>query len=78
VTNEQPDGQFNLRDDAEGPRRVFFYFDHYGNPQYHGAIKSTDMKTWQDISPTLSFPKGIRHGTVSMVPESIEQQIQNP
>ena len=55
---------------VEGPSAIkiggeyYIYFDHYGNPKYYGAIKSTDMKTWQDISPTVSFPKGIRHGTV--------------
>jgi hypothetical protein len=36
------------------------------------------MKTWQDISPTVTFPTGIRHGTVLAVPESVVQQIQNP
>jgi hypothetical protein len=67
----------------EGPTAIkiggeyYIYFDHYGNPQYYGAIKSTDLKTWQDISPDLSFPKGIRHGTVLTVPESVVQQIQN-
>jgi beta-xylosidase len=68
---------------VEGPTAVkiggeyYIYFDHYGNPKYYGAIKSTDLKTWQDISPSLSFPKGIRHGTVLTVPDSIVQQIQN-
>ncbi len=69
---------------VEGPTAVkiggeyYIYFDHYGNPKYYGAIKSTDLKEWHDISPEVSFPKGIRHGTVSMVPESAVQQIQNP
>lgn len=68
---------------VEGPSAIkiggeyYIYFDHYGNPKYYGAIKSTDMKTWQDISSELSFPKGIRHGTVLTVPESVVQQIQN-
>jgi beta-xylosidase len=62
---------------VEGPTAVkigseyYIYFDHYGNPKYYGAIKSTDMKTWRDISSTMSFPKGIRHGTVLRVPESL-------
>ena len=68
---------------VEGPSAIkiggatYIYFDHYGNPQYYGAIKSTDMKTWQDISSALSFPKGIRHGTVLTVPESVVQPIQH-
>jgi beta-xylosidase len=69
---------------VEGPTAVtiggehYIYFDHYTDPQYYGAIKSADMKTWQDISPKVTFPKGIRHGTVLTVPESIVQPIQNP
>jgi hypothetical protein len=35
------------------------------------------MKSWQDITPSLTFPKGIRHVTVSTVPESIIEKIQN-
>lgn len=68
---------------VEGPTAIkiggeyYIYFDHYTKPQYYGAIKSTDMKAWQDISPALTFPKGIRHGTVSPVPESIIEPIQN-
>ncbi len=69
---------------VEGPTAVeiggeyYIYFDHYTDPHYYGAIKSKDMKEWQDISTTLSFPRGIRHGTVSWVPESVVQAIQNP
>jgi hypothetical protein len=36
------------------------------------------MKTWHDISSTVSLPKGIRHGTVLKVPASVIQTIQNP
>jgi len=69
---------------VEGPSAIkisgecYIYFDHYSGSKYYGAVKSTDMKTWQDISTELAFPKGIRHGTVLTVPESIVQQIQNP
>jgi len=68
---------------VEGPTAIkiggeyFIYFDHYTKPQYYGAIKSTDLKTWQDISSAVTFPKGIRHGTVLTVPESIVEQIHN-
>jgi hypothetical protein len=68
---------------VEGPAAIkigneyYIYFDHYGDPKYYGAIKSTDMKTWQDISATVTFPKGIRHGTASPVPASVVQQFQN-
>ena len=68
---------------VEGPSAIkiggeyYIYFDHYTNPRYYGAIKSADMKTWQDISPHVTFPKGTRHGTVLTVPDSVVQQIQN-
>jgi beta-xylosidase len=68
---------------VEGPSAIkiggnyYIYFDHYGNPQYYGGIQSTDMKTWQDISSTMTFPQGIRHGTASSVPASVVQKIQN-
>jgi hypothetical protein len=39
--------------------------------------RMTVMKSWHDISPSLTFPKGIRHGTVSTVSESIVEKIQN-
>ena len=50
---------------------INIYFDHRRNPHYHGAIKSTDMKAWQDVSSSLTFLEGIRHGTVLPVPESV-------
>ena len=69
---------------VEGPTAIkiggayYIYFDHYMNPHYYGAIKSTDMKAWQDISASLTFPQGIRHGTVSPVPESIVAPLEHP
>jgi beta-xylosidase len=68
---------------VEGPSAIkiggeyYIYFDHYSDPQYYGAIKSTDMKSWQDISAAVFFPKGIRHGTVLTVPASVVHHIQN-
>ncbi len=53
-------------------------FDAAADSRYLGSIQSTDLKAWPDISPELPFPDGIRPGTVSMVPESVVQQIQNP
>jgi hypothetical protein len=68
---------------VEGPTainfngRYYIYFDHYSGTKYYGAITSTDMKSWHDISSSLTFPKGIRHGTVSTVPASVIDPIQN-
>jgi beta-xylosidase len=68
---------------VEGPTAIqvggeyYIYFDHYGKPMYYGAVKSPDMEHWQDISPQVSFPKGIRHGTVLRVPKSVVLNLQS-
>ena len=61
---------------AEGPTSirigeyVYVYFDKYRDHKY-GAIRSKDLKTWEDISDKVSFPKGLRHGTVLKVSEVV-------
>ncbi|AFK03839.1 Glycosyl hydrolase family 32 domain protein [Emticicia oligotrophica DSM 17448] len=61
---------------AEGPTSirigeyVYVYFDKYRDHKY-GAIRSKDMKNWEDISEQVSFPKGLRHGTVLKVSEEV-------
>jgi hypothetical protein len=57
---------------AEGPTTLklgnkwLVYFDKYTQHKY-GAITSTDLQNWTDISDQISLPKGIRHGTVFSV-----------
>lgn len=54
---------------AEGPTALnmngkwIVYFDKYREHKY-GAVTSTDLKTWTDISSEIELPKGLRHGTV--------------
>ena len=54
---------------AEGPTTVkiknkwVVYFDKYRDHKY-GAIESTDLSAWSDISDKISLPNGIRHGTI--------------
>lgn len=54
---------------AEGPtvlkqgNQWIVYFDKYTQHQY-GAITSSDLVHWTEISDKLVMPKGIRHGTV--------------
>lgn len=61
---------------AEGPsilpvgEYVYVYFDKYMEHKY-GAIRSTDMKHWEDVSDSISFPKGVRHGTAFRVSKEI-------
>jgi hypothetical protein len=54
---------------AEGPTAIFHqgewlvYFDKYKINEM-GAIRSKDLKTWEDISHEIKFPKGAQHGYV--------------
>ena len=54
---------------AEGPtvlqkgKEWIVYFDKYRDHKY-GALSSTDLKSWVDISEKISMPPGLRHGTV--------------
>lgn len=54
---------------AEGPTVIringnwIVYFDKYTEHKY-GAVQSSDLQHWTDISDKVSFPKGTRHGTV--------------
>lgn len=54
---------------AEGPTAAkvngswVVYFDKYTEKKY-GAVSSSDLVQWEDISDKISFPKGVRHGTV--------------
>ncbi|WP_031501030.1 glycoside hydrolase family 43 protein [Bryobacter aggregatus] len=40
----------------------YIYFDKYRDHKY-GAIRSKDLKTWEDVSAQIRLPKGMRHGT---------------
>jgi beta-xylosidase len=54
---------------VEGPTAIrigdnfFVFYDCYTRHRY-GAVRSTDLKHWEDISTKISFPPGSRHGTV--------------
>jgi len=54
---------------AEGPTAIkigdqwIVYFDKYRDHKY-GAVVSTDLINWNDISDKITMPQGIRHGTV--------------
>lgn len=61
---------------VEGPTaidlgdRSIVYFDCYTDHRY-GAMESTDLENWRDVTKDISFPKGARHGTVLKVGEEI-------
>ena len=54
---------------AEGPTVTkigsewVVYFDKYRDHKY-GAVASTNLKDWKEVSEKISLPTGIRHGTI--------------
>ncbi len=61
---------------AEGPSAVKVgsktrvYFDRYTEGKW-GAVESTDLAHWTDISDRISFPKGARHGSVVVIDRNL-------
>jgi hypothetical protein len=67
---------------AEGPtsikigKKYIVYFDRYTEHKM-GAVESTDLKNWTDISDKVSFPNGVRHGTVIEISEKELEVLMN-
>jgi hypothetical protein len=65
---------------AEGPTPLkigdwwIVYFDKYMNNTM-GAVRSKDLKNWDDISDQVSFPEGTRHGTVFKAPQKVLENL---
>ena len=65
---------------VEGPtclkvgKWTIVYYDEYRRHKY-GAMRTTDFKTWENISDKLSFPKGTRHGTALVVSNDILKKL---
>lgn len=68
---------------AEGPTVIqinnewIVYFDKYTQHKY-GAVSSSDLEHWTDISDKVHFPPGTRHGTVLMVSEKEMAKLLSP
>lgn len=69
------------KDWVEGPSPLFIgdtlyiYFDKYQKNRY-GAVRSLDNgRTWEDITPLIKFPGGVRHGTAFAVDISILENL---
>jgi beta-galactosidase len=56
---------------------VYVYFDHYGAPHYYGAVRSKDLKVWEDVSGQMSFPRDHRHGTVLRIPGEVATKLES-
>lgn len=65
---------------AEGPTPLkigdywIVYFDKYRDGKY-GAVRSKNLKNWEDISDKISFPEGTRHGTAFKVSPSVFENL---
>jgi hypothetical protein len=69
---------------AEGPTAIkinnawVVYFDKYTERKY-GAVTSSDLIHWQDVSDKVHFPKGMRHGSVFKISkEEFEKILTQP
>ncbi|TAK94395.1 MAG: glycosyl hydrolase [Verrucomicrobia bacterium] len=71
------------RDWVEGPSALqvgdeyLVYFDAYRDRRYE-AMRSRDLKTWENINDKISFPRGVKHGTALAVPGSIVEALLHP
>lgn len=67
---------------AEGPTSIkindtwYVYFDKYTEKKF-GAVKSKDLIHWEDISDKITFPDGVRHGTIFEVNEKMLNRLLN-
>lgn len=65
---------------AEGPTAIkagknwIVYFDKYTEKKY-GAVRSADLEWWEDISGQVSFPEGMRHGSIIQVDKKFVDQL---
>jgi alpha-L-fucosidase 2 len=68
------------RDWVEGPTAItvggetLVYFDVYREHHY-GAMRSRDLKTWEDVTAEISLPAGVRHGTMITVPRALVEKL---
>jgi hypothetical protein len=62
--------------DTEGPSVLYtggywyVYYDEYTRGHY-GAVRTRDFVHWEPFADSLKTPRGIRHGSAFLVPESI-------
>mgnify|MGYP000105794395 CR=1 FL=1 len=67
---------------VEGPSAVqiengwVIYFDRYIEKRI-GAIQSNDLENWTDITESMHFPEGTRHGSVFKVEQKVLDKLMN-
>jgi hypothetical protein len=68
------------RDWVEGPTAIkvgpdwVIYYDCYRDKHY-GAVRSRDLKAWEDVTALISLPAGVRHGTMFPVAAEILEKL---
>ena len=67
---------------AEGPTPIkigdfwIVYFDKYRDDKYE-AVRSKDLKHWEDISEKISFSEGTRHGSVFKISMNVLEKLKS-
>jgi len=69
----------------EGPSAIkvgnvyYVFYDHYKGtaPPYYGAVKSTNLVDWVDVSEQMHFPGYCKHGSILPVPYRIVKGLLN-
>src|SRR5204863_5825206 len=62
--------------DTEGPSILhsgdwwYVYYDEYTRGHY-GAVRTRDFERWDLVTDSLKTPRGIRHGSAFVVPQSV-------
>jgi len=86
AAGDNPEGPFSelapsfTRNWVEGPTAIrvgedyFVYFDCYRDRSY-GAMRTRDWKKWEDVTPQLSMPHGMKHGTAIEVDGKLIEQL---
>jgi PelA/Pel-15E family pectate lyase len=65
---------------VEGPTAIkiadrwMVYFDLYRDKRY-SAMRSSDLKNWENVTEQLAFPAGARHGTVLTVSDEVMRRL---
>lgn len=89
AVGDRPEGPFQelsapfTRDWVEGPTALkvgaeyLVYFDAYRDRRYE-AMRSRDLKTWEDVTAKMALPRGMKHGTALPVPAAVVQKLLLP
>lgn len=67
---------------SEGPTvlqqdgKWLIYFDNYGEKNYK-AVRTSDFKTFEDISSEIELPQGHKHGTITTISKKVLEGLIN-